>query len=126
MNGEYNDYVDETLCCCNTVHQNVVESVHTQLFDDGLLKNAAEMFKALGDPTRLKIINALILAEMCVCDMVALTKTTQPAVSHHLKVLRQLRLVKYRRDGKIVYYSLEDGHVRKVFEQGLLHAGEAR
>jgi ArsR family transcriptional regulator len=98
--------------------------VRTGLSDDTQLRKTAELFKAVSDPTRLKIVNALILAEMCVCDIAALMNMTQPAVSHHLKVLRQMHLVKYRRDGKIVYYSLDDEHVSNVFYQGLLHTSE--
>ena len=115
---------DDALSCCNTIHEDTIRLVRAGMSNDGQLKKTAEMFKAVSDPTRLKIINALILSEMCVCDIAALMDMTQPAVSHHLKVLRQLHLVKYRRDGKIVYYELDDEHVRNVFYQGLLHASE--
>ncbi|MDR1068329.1 MAG: metalloregulator ArsR/SmtB family transcription factor [Clostridiales Family XIII bacterium] len=115
---------DDALSCCNTIHEDTVRQVRAGLSSDVQLKSTAEMFKAVSDPTRLKIINALILSEMCVCDIAALMDMTQPAVSHHLKVLRQLQLVKYRREGKIVYYALDDEHVRNVFYQGLLHASE--
>ncbi|MDR1132307.1 MAG: metalloregulator ArsR/SmtB family transcription factor [Oscillospiraceae bacterium] len=115
---------DCTLCSCTIVHEDTVRQVRAGLSDDRQLKETAEMFKAVSDPTRLKIINALILSEMCVCDIAALMDMTQPAVSHHLKVLRQLRLVKYRREGKVVYYALDDEHVRNVFYQGLLHTSE--
>ena len=112
------------VCNCITVHQDVIDRVKKGLADDRLLQVQAELFKVLADPTRLRIINALILAEMCVCDIAALFDMTQPAVSHHLKVLRQTQLVKYRREGRIVYYSLDDEHVANVFYQGLLHASE--
>ena len=112
------------VCNCSTVHQDVIDRVKKGLADDRLLQVQAELFKVLADPTRLRIINALILAEMCVCDIAALFDMTQPAVSHHLKVLRQTQLVKYRREGRIVYYSLDDEHVANVFYQGLLHASE--
>ncbi|MDR1060560.1 MAG: metalloregulator ArsR/SmtB family transcription factor [Clostridiales bacterium] len=115
---------DDALCSCTIIHEDIVSRVREGLSGDALLRRTAEMFKAVSDPTRLKIINALILSEMCVCDIAALTDMTQPAVSHHLKVLRQLQLVRYRRDGKIVYYELDDEHVRNVFYQGLLHASE--
>ena len=112
------------LTCCNTIHEDTIQRVRAGLSNAEQLRKTAEMFKAVSDPTRLKIINALILSEMCVCDIAALMDMTQPAVSHHLKVLRQLQLVKYRRDGKIVYYELDDEHVRNLFYQGLLHASE--
>jgi ArsR family transcriptional regulator len=115
---------DIALCSCAVIHEDVITRVKDGLSDEAKLKRAAEMFKAVSDPTRLKIINALVLSEMCVCDIAALMEMTQPAVSHHLKVLRQLQLVKYRRDGKVVYYELDDEHVRNVFYQGLLHASE--
>lgn len=115
---------DDVPGCCNTVREDTVRQVRAGLSGDAQLQKTAEMFKAVSDPTRLKIINALILSEMCVCDLAALIDRTQPAVSHHLKVLRQLQLVKYRREGKTVYYELDDEHVRNVFHQGLLHTSE--
>ncbi|MDR3242412.1 MAG: metalloregulator ArsR/SmtB family transcription factor [Clostridiales Family XIII bacterium] len=106
----------------NTViHEDVIDVVRGGLSTDSELQKIAELFKVLNDPSRLKIINALILSEMCVCDIAALLDMTQPAISHHLKVLRQTQLVKYRRDGKIVYYALDDEHVENVFRQGMLH-----
>lgn len=115
---------ESPVCHCSIVHQDVIDRVRRGLASDRHLQAQAELFKVLADPTRLRIINALILAEMCVCDIVALLDMTQPAVSHHLKVLRQTQLVKYRRDGKVVYYSLDDEHVSNVFYQGLMHASE--
>jgi ArsR family transcriptional regulator len=113
----------EPICRCG-VDADVVESVRAELTEQTLLIKAAELFKVLGDPTRLKIINALLLSEMCVCDVAALLDMTQPAVSHHLKILRQAHLVKYRRTGKSVYYELDDEHVSDIFHTGLLHACE--
>lgn len=92
--------------------------------EDSQLVQMAELFRALDDPTRLKIINALLLAEMCVCDLAALLNMTQPAISHHLKTLRQTQLIKFRRDGRIVYYSLDDDHIELLFRQGLAHVIE--
>lgn len=115
---------DDALCSCTVIHEDIIRHVRGGLSSDEQLKRTAEIFKALSDPTRLKIINALILSEMCVCDIAALIDVTQPAISHHLKVLRQLQLVKYRREGKIVYYELDDEHVHNVFYQGLLHTSE--
>jgi ArsR family transcriptional regulator len=117
---------DEGVCTCGIIHEDVIARVRKGLTPDAGLQRAAELFKALNDPTRLKIINALILAEMCVCDIAALMDMTQPAVSHHLKVLKSSQLVKYRREGKVVYYALDDEHVSNVFYQGLLHANEKK
>ncbi len=112
---------DDALCSCTLVHEDVVRQVRAELSSDEQLKKTADLFKAVSDPTRLKIVNALILSEMCVCDIAALLDMAQPAISHHLKVLRQLQLVAHRRDGKIVYYRLDDEHIQKLFYQGLLH-----
>jgi ArsR family transcriptional regulator len=111
-------------CEFEVVHTDVVNLVKAGLSKEEVLKVAAELFKILGDPSRLRIINALILSEMCVCDLATLLEMSQPAVSHHLKALRQTRLVRYRRSGKEVYYSLDDEHVSNVFYQGLMHASE--
>lgn len=115
---------DEALCSCTIIHEDILNKVRREMTDDGLLLKMAELFKALDDPTRLKIINAIILSEMCVCDIAALTNMNQPAVSHHLKVLRQAQLIKYRREGKIIYYSLDDEHIELLFRQGLAHVLE--
>ena len=115
---------NNVLCKCTTIHEDTIVQVRDGLSDEVLIKKTAMLFKAVSDPTRLKIINALILSEMCVCDIAALLSMMQPAVSHHLKILRQMQLVKYRREGKIVYYELDDEHVRNLFYQGMLHAAE--
>ena len=115
-----------TLCSCTIIHEDVLERVRDSMTDDAVLKRMAEIFKAMNDPTRLKIINALLLAEMCTCDVAALMNMSQPAVSHHLKALRQSGLIKYRRDGKIVYYSLNDAHIGILFKNGLEHASEEK
>ena len=112
---------DISTCDCNIIHEDVIEKIKLGLSKDKEIDRAAELFKVLGDPTRLKIINALMLAEICVCDLAKLLGMSQPAVSHHLKTLRQTRLVKYRREGKTIFYKLDDEHVANVFYQGLLH-----
>ena len=89
-------------------------------------RRVAELFKVMADPSRLKIVNALILSEMCVCDLAALLKMTPSAVSHQLQILRRCDLVKWRREGKVVFYSLDDEHVSNVFYQGLVHVNEKR
>ena len=114
------------LCGVTVIHEEVLERVRGGMTEEKHLKRMAEMFKVMNDPTRLKIINALLIAEMCVCDIAALMNMTQPSISHHLKVLRQSELIKYRRDGKVIYYSLDDEHIGVLFRNGLDHAMESR
>ena len=117
---------DTAICDATIIHEDILKKVHDGLTDEIHLRKMAEMFKVLNDPTRLKIINALLLSEMCVCDIAALMEMTQPAISHHLKVMRQSELIKYRREGKVVYYSLDDEHIGLLFKTGLEHAREKR
>jgi ArsR family transcriptional regulator len=88
------------------------------------IQDLADMFKALGDPTRLKIVTALVAAELCVCDLSAVCGLSESAISHQLRILRNLRIVKYRREGKIVYYRLDDDHVESLVRQSLAHISE--
>ncbi|MDY6826738.1 MAG: metalloregulator ArsR/SmtB family transcription factor [Bacillota bacterium] len=115
---------DDALCSVTIIHEDILNKVRKEMTEDSQLVQMAELFRALDDPTRLKIINALLLAEMCVCDLAALLNMTQPAISHHLKTLRQTQLIKFRRDGRIVYYSLDDDHIELLFRQGLAHVIE--
>jgi ArsR family transcriptional regulator, lead/cadmium/zinc/bismuth-responsive transcriptional repressor len=94
------------------------------LIGEDVAISLAELFKALGDPTRVKILFSLMTRELCVCDLTAVIGVSESAVSHQLKMLRTLRLVKYRREGKILYYSLADDHIEKLFAQGLEHVTE--
>lgn len=114
------------IACCEEkhVHQNIVEQVERDLPDDEVLYDLAELFKVFGDSTRIKILYALFEAEMCVCDIAQLLGLTQSAISHQLRVLKSARLVSFRREGKTVYYSLADQHVRSVINQGLEHVLE--
>lgn len=118
------DKKENVVCNITIIHEDILEKVKEDMTDDNTLFNMAEAFKVLSDPTRLKIINALMLSEMCVCDISALLNMSQPAISHHLKSLRQTRLIKYRRDGKIAYYSLDDEHIKIMFDQCVIHAKE--
>lgn len=120
------DEYDFGVCQSVAIHSDVVEEVREKLQPDGVLLEMADLFKAMSDPTRLKIINALLIREMCVCDLTALLNLTQPAVSHHLKALRQTRLVKFRREGKAAYYSLDDDHIQLLFGQCHTHVMEER
>lgn len=111
-------------CDCTIIHDQVVKQVQKTMPDEEKLYDLAELFKVFGDTTRIKIICALFAAEMCVCDIAALLNMSQSAISHQLRVLKQARLVKNRREGKIVYYSLADDHVKQIFDQGFLHITE--
>ncbi len=111
-------------CKVTIIHNDVVEKVKGLMIEDKTIGNLAEFFKVFGDATRVKILYALSHEEMCVCDISALLDMNQSAISHQLKVLRQGRLVKQRREGKVVYYSLNDDHINKVLSQGLEHVEE--
>ena len=117
---------DIALCDVTIIHEDILREVQGNLTNEIHLRKMAEIFKVMNDPTRLKIINALLLSEMCVCDIAALMDMTQPTISHHLKVLRQSGHIKYRREGKIVYYSLDDEHIGILFRNGLEHALEKK
>lgn len=108
-------------CSCNVIHQDRVDRVKSKMPDEEKLYDLADLFKVFGDTTRIKIICALFEAEMCVCDIAVTLGMSQSAISHQLRVLKSARLVKYRRDGKIVYYSLDDEHVKNIFDQGFSH-----
>ncbi|MBZ2175497.1 metalloregulator ArsR/SmtB family transcription factor [Schnuerera sp. xch1] len=111
-------------CDCTLIHEDVVNKVKSNMPEEETLYDLAELFKVFGDTTRVKILWALDETEMCVCDIAALLNVTQSAVSHQLRVLKQARLVKNRRAGKVVYYSLDDEHVKEIFNQGLVHIKE--
>lgn len=111
-------------CDCTVIHEEVVNEVRKHMPDEEDLFNLADLFKVFGDSTRIRIISALLHSEMCVCDIAALLGMTKSAISHQLRALRQTKLVKYRRDGKVVYYSLDDEHVEMIFNQGLMHVCE--
>lgn len=112
--------------CCDfyQVHEDVVKAVTAKMPDEDELYDLAEIFKVFGDSTRIKILYVLFESEMCVCDIAQLLNMNQSAISHQLKILKQSRLVKSRREGKAVFYSLADGHVRTIINQGLEHIEE--
>lgn len=105
-------------------HDEVVEKVRKILPPEETLYDLAELYKVFGDSTRIKILYVLFESEMCVCDIAALLSMTISAISHQLKVLKNARLVKFRRDGKTVFYSLADDHVRSILGQGMDHIVE--
>lgn len=111
---------------CNVIHEDVVERVSNKMIEPDIVGDLAEFFKVFGDSTRLKILYALSLSEMCVCDIAAVLGTSQSAISHQLKMLRQMRLVKYRREGRVIYYSHDDEHITQIFRKGLEHINEKK
>ncbi len=117
---------DFEICDCNVIHQETVNEVRKNMLDDDHLFDLAELFKIFGDSTRINILNALTISEMCVCDIAAALNMKHSAISHQLRVLKQSKLVKYRKDGKVVYYSLDDEHVNEILDQGLIHLNEKK
>ncbi len=111
-------------CDCTIIHEDILNNVRQKMPAEEYLFDLAELFKVFGDSTRIRILWALTEAEMCVCDITALLGMTQSAISHQLRVLKQARLVRHRKAGKIVYYSLDDEHIRQIFDQGLTHIKE--
>ena len=106
------------------VNQDVVNQVVEALPDEEILYDVAELFKVFGDSTRIKIICALFESEMCVYDLAAALSMTQSAISHQLRILKTANLVKFRREGKLIYYSLDDEHVQQIFDAGYKHGIE--
>ena len=112
--------------CCDYmhVHDKLVDELNKNMPDEDILADLSELFKVFGDSTRIRILYALSVEEMCVCDIARLLNMTQSAISHQLRILKQSKLVKNRRDGKTVFYSLADDHVRSIMSQGLEHVEE--
>lgn len=106
------------------VHEDIVSQVQGNMPDEEILYDLAELFKIFGDSTRIKILYVLFESEMCVCDIAQLLGMTQSAISHQLRSLKQSKLVKYRREGKTVFYSLADDHVVTILAQGMEHVTE--
>jgi ArsR family transcriptional regulator len=106
------------------IHADIVDAVKKKMPIEDELYDLADFFKVLGDSTRAKIMWALDESEMCVCDLAVLLNMTKSAISHQLRSLRQANLVKYRKSGKVVFYSLSDDHVKAIFETGLEHIRE--
>ncbi len=106
------------------LHDKVIEQVQEEMPQEEILYDLAELFKVFGDSTRIKILYVLFQSEMCVCDIAQLLHMSQSAISHQLRVLKQAQLVKYRREGKTVFYALADAHVNTILNQGLEHIEE--
>ena len=112
------------ICEITYIDRKKVSSVKKRMKPDTTMQRLSETFKVLGDTTRTKIIFALSQEELCVCDIANLLGTTKSAVSHQLRVLRNMKLVTYRKDGKIVFYSLDDEHIKNLFDEGIRHVEE--
>ena len=117
------EHIHDEIERCDVIesHSDIISQVRAEMPPDETLYDLAELFKIFGDSTRIRILYALFEAEMCVCDIAQLLNMTQSAISHQLRLLKQSKLVKNRRDGKTVYYSLADDHVRTVINQGMDH-----
>ncbi|WP_455582330.1 ArsR/SmtB family transcription factor [Dysosmobacter sp.] len=116
---------EEALCCEATeVHEDLLKIVQETMPDETELYDLAELFKIFGDSTRIRILFVLFESEVCVCDLASVLNMTQSAISHQLKILKQNKLVKSRREGKSVFYSLADDHVRTIIAQGQEHIEE--
>ena len=116
--------VSEGVCELVHVHDEIVEQVEKVMPEEQELLDPSEFFRIFGDSTRIKILYVLSQSEMCVCDIASLLMMGQSAISHQLRILKQMRLVKYRREGKTVFYSLSDGHIQTILAQGMEHIKE--
>lgn len=116
----------DEVCEVSVIHHETINHVRRSMPDEELVLDAAELFKVFGDSTRAKIICALAVAEMCVCDIAALLSMSSSAISHQLRILKQARIVRSRRDGKIIYYSLDDEHIKQLFDAAIEHLKEER
>lgn len=112
---------NQHICDCDMIHEEVVEGTRSRMQAEGEYTDLAMLFKMFGDGTRVKILHALELNELCVCDLAALLGMTKSAISHQLKALRLANLVKSRRDGQVIYYSLADDHVKYILDIGFDH-----
>ena len=112
--------------CCDTVmtHEDTIKEVEKKLPAEETIRELADFYKVFGDATRVRILCVLLQAEVCVCDLAELLGMTQSAISHQLRVLKQMKLVKNRREGKTVFYSLADGHIQTIISQGMEHIAE--
>ncbi len=118
--------IEEIKCCDETeVHEELLKKVVEVMPPEDDLYDLAELYKVFGDSTRIRILYVLVASEVCVCDLAAALRMTQSAVSHQLKILKQARLVKARREGKSIFYSLDDDHVRSMLRMGLEHIEES-
>lgn len=123
MADDEQKYVND---CCDddVVHSGAVERVKAAMPDEDMLYDAAELFKVFGDSTRTRILSALFIKELCVCDIAEILGMTKSAVSHQLRTLRQTKIVKARRSGKEIFYSLDDDHISRIYKTAMEHLRE--
>lgn len=124
MGGQTMKNTEVECCDVTCVHNQIIEAVKEKMPAEELLNELADFYKVFGDATRIKILCVLLRSEMCVCDLAEMLGMTQSAISHQLRVLKQMKLVKNRREGKTVYYSLADGHIQNIISQGMEHIME--
>jgi len=119
-----NPEIKAVFCDCDVIHEELVNKVKAKMPDDGKLYDLADLFKIFADSTRINILWALEESEMCVCDLAVLLGMTKSAISHQLRTLKNTNMVKFRKEGKNVYYSLKDEHVKQILEMGMDHINE--
>jgi ArsR family transcriptional regulator len=115
---------EEAMCDITWIDKQKISNVKKKMESVATIERLSETFKVLGDKTRVKILFALLIQELCVCEIAELLETTKSAISHQLRILRNTRLVKYRKEGKMVFYSLDDNHIINLFAEGLEHVKE--
>jgi ArsR family transcriptional regulator len=115
---------EELVCDCEVIHADIVNEVNKRMPHEEDIYDLSDFFKVLGDSTRMRIIWALDESEMCVCDIAVLLNMTKSAISHQLRALRNANLVKFRKEGKTVFYSLKDKHIKDIYEIGMEHIKE--
>ena len=118
------NYKNNLSCDCDVIHEESVQQALNAMIEESNVSKLADFFKVFGDKTRIKILQALSSGELCVCDIAVVLNMTKSAVSHQLRFLREVNLIKARRDGKNVFYSLADSHVKTILSQGLEHIEE--
>ena len=116
--------VGEDICEIKVIHKKPMKRAKEELLDEDTYMELSETFKLFGNPTRLKIMSLLIVEDLCVCDISEALNMSQSAVSHQLRILKSSKLVKYRKDANLIYYSLADDHVKEIFELGCEHINE--
>ena len=116
--------MEENFIECTVLHEEAVKKIKEKMPEDGYIYDLAELFKVFADSTRMKIIYALLEEELCVCDIANIVGTTQSAISHQLRILKQTKLVKHRKEGKVVFYSLDDEHISEIVKIGGEHIEE--
>lgn len=112
---------NEFICDCNIIHEDRVKDTIKKMPDTMMLNSLADFFKIMGDSTRCKLVSALLQNEMCVCDLANILSMTKSSISHQLSKMKEAGIVKSRREGKTVYYSLDDKHISEIFEVGIKH-----